>query len=406
MNYFLEHNRYMHLIGICLLFMCAWFFSLHKKSINKRLIVQCFLFELCLAFVSLKTSIGTFVMESVGQAITVLYNLAEQAIGFVFGKLVFVQAPWEFIFAVRVLPVVIFFGFLMALLYALGILQRVIAFFEYLLKPILATSGVQATILLANAFLGQTESTLVIRQYIAQLNPPELFMYMVSGMGVLSAALIAVYSSMGFPAQHLFTANMMAIVGTALMARIIYPLEASQNEAVKESTTNHTTFVEYVLQGIYDGLSIALNVGAMLIVFLSLLGLINTIIGYAGSFFGYSWLSLNAIIGFLGAPVGWLLGLQGAEMKVAGELLGIRLVSNEMVAYTLLLTKQLSARAHLIIMYALAGGANISSIAVQLATIGALESSQRRVVARLGWYALLAATLSNLLTACIIGLMI
>jgi CNT family concentrative nucleoside transporter len=284
----------------------------------------------------------------------------------------------------------------------------------------LGTSGAETLVAIANSFLGQTEAPLLIRNYLKKLTDSEMLTVMICGMATISGAVIIVYAAMGIPATHLLASSVMAIPSALLISKILYPeTEQPETKGAVQATCEPTTknMFDAISSGTNDGLSVALIVGAMLISFIALIALADSLllvssdsINWALAMFGISWhmpvLSLNMIFGFLFAPFAYLLGFTGNEALVAGELLGTKLVVNEMVAYGQLSSAMLSERTVAILTYALCGFANFSSIGIQIGGIGALAPEKRSTLSRLGLIAVLGGTLSNLLSAMIAGLLL
>ncbi len=419
-EYFLEHSRYLNIAGIILVLLCAWFFSRNKGRISLWVVVNGLVLQVLLAFITLKTSLGQTCVTALAQGITKLYLYAEDGSRFLFGALANVQEPWGFVFAFRVLPVVIFFGAFIAILMHYRIIQFLSLPINFVLYRFLGTSAAETLCSVANCFLSQTEAPLLIRHYLPTMTQSEILTVMISGMGTISGPLFAVYAAMGVPLIYLLSASVMAVPATIMIAKILLP-ETSKPDTARGLYTptqdeDHTIF-DAIAIGTQDGLRLALAVGAMLIASVALISCANGILGWVSfalqsvtDFAGLGWkipsLSLQSIFGFAFAPIGWLLGLEGDEVFRAGELLGIKVAINEMMAYIAMVGTKLSGRAVALLTFALCGFANFSSIGLQIAGIGALAPEQRKTIARLGLRAVLGSTLANLLSAFIAGLMI
>lgn len=418
--YLTEYNRYLNIIGIAVILLIAFLCSRKKSCIDFKLVAIAFAMQVCLALLMLKTTIGSTVMSAIARGVSRLYQFTDAGASFVFGNLVNANNSWGFIFAFKVLPILIFFGALMALLTHFKIIQAIVGGVNWLLQPLLGTSGAETLDVIATSFLGQTSAPLLIRSYLKKLTDSELLTVMVGGMACISGSLVILYAAMGIPAVHLLASSVMAIPSALLISKILYP-ETEQPEtkgAVKatcESTTNN--MFEAIASGTNDGLSVSLIVGAMLISFIALIALTDALllassdgVNWLLAVIGTSWhmpvLSLSLIFGYLFAPFAYLLGFVGNEALVAGELLGTKLVVNEMVAYGQLASAMISARALAILTYALCGFANFSSIGIQIGCIGALAPEKRSALSRLGLLAVLGGTLSNLLSAMIVGLLL
>jgi CNT family concentrative nucleoside transporter len=402
-GYFVEHSRYINLLGIALILLTAALFSRHKKRISLRLIATALTVQCGLAFFILKTAIGKTIFFSISKGIESVYKFADQGCMFVFGNLADANGPWGFVFAFKVLPIIIFFGALMALLYHLGIVQIIVKAIAYVMRPLFGTSGAETLSVAANSALGQTEAPLLIKNYLASMTDSEILTVMVSGMAHLSGSLLAVYGLMGVPILHLLSASIIAIPGAILISKILIPetgvpetLGGSSVQMPKESNN----ILGAISSGTSDGLNLAINVAAMLIAFISLMALVNSVLVSITGF------SLDLIFAKLFYVVAYFIGIPTSECSAAGALLGQKLVINEFVAYSSMLKQALSDRSIAIITYALAGFSNFSCIGIQIGGIGAICPSKRELLTRLGVTALLGGTLTNLLTAAIAGLFI
>jgi Nucleoside permease len=363
----------------------------------------------------LKTAAGLYVMDKIAFAVEKVYACANVGLEFVFGKLADDSMPWGLIFAVKILPVIIFFGALMALLYHFRIIQAFVLAISYIIRPILGTSGAETLCAITNSFLGQTEAPLLVKNYLKDMTKSEFMLVMISGMATISGAILVVFYKMGVPIRHLLAASAMAIPGAILISKILLPetekpktLEGSQIKFEKDSPN----MFDAIFVGTSDGLQLALNVGAMLISFLALLAMLNYIVGFASlqiyGLLGLDWpeLTLNAIFAYLFSPFAYLLGFVGDEAMKVGELLGTKVAVNELVAYLGLVKAQLSERTTSILTYALCGFSNFSCIGIQIGGIGALVPNKKLWLTQLGLYAVLGGTLSNLMSAMIASLLI
>jgi CNT family concentrative nucleoside transporter len=402
-SYLLQHNRYCNIVGILVVLFIAYLFSKHKTAINYRLVGLGLLLQFIIGFLVLCTEIGRYCVGLIAEGVTALYMFADIGSRFVFGSLVDASGPWGFIFAIKVLPVIIFFGAFMALLFYFGIVQWIVRIINYGVQPLLGTSGAETLCAIANSFLGQTEAPLLIRHYLKKMTKSELFVVMVSGMGSISGAILVVFASMGVPAEHLLTASMMAIPSTLIIAKILLP-ETETSQTVQVSTvkieSESTNVFDAISAGTSDGLQLALNVGAMLISFLALLALANTVLQ---SIIGFN---LNTIFAYLFSPFGFLMGFEYTEAVAIGQLIGTKVAVNEVVAYGEMLNMHLSERALNVVTYALCGFSNFSCIGIQIGGIGALVPEKRKWLTELGLYAVLGGTLANLLSALIAGLLL
>lgn len=401
-SYLLEHNRYCNFVGIAAILFIAYLFSRHRSRVNYRLVGYGLLLQFLIGFFVLRTGIGHTVVQALACGVQKLYEFADEGAQFVFGSLVNPTGPWGFIFAIKVLPVIIFFGAFMSLLFHFGIIQRVVMAINVVVCPLLGTSGAETLCAISNSFLGQTEAPLLIRHYLKSMTKSELLVVMVSGMGTISGAILVVFAAMGIPATHLLTASMMAIPSTLIIAKILYPeteKSADQRASVDLSSPSSNVF-DAISTGTLDGLQLALNIAAMLISFIALLALLNAILS------GCCGMSLNQIFAYLFSPFGYLMGFTSTEAFAAGQLIGTKVAINEMVAYGELVSMDLSDRAVSILTYALCGFSNFSCIGIQIGGIGALVPEKRKWLTELGLYAVLGGTLSNLLSAMIAGILL
>lgn len=418
-SYLLQHNRYCNLLGIVVILVLAMLASRNRKAINYRLIVNALLLECGIAFFMLKTTMGIRLVENITLGINKIYCCADEGSKFLFGNLIDPSGAWAFVFAFKVLPIIIFFGALMSLMFYLGIIQRCVALISFIVRPILGTSGAETLCTIANSFLGQTESPLLIRNYLKNMTNSEIMVVMVSGMGTISGAILMVFAAMGVPAIHLLTASVMAIPGTIMIAKILYPEtetpETARGATAAASPSNNA--LDAISTGTTDGLFLALNVGAMLISFISLIALFNALLEFSSSSLNtllVSWnfpytlpvINLKYIFSWLFAPFGYLLGFTGEEAFQVGSLLGIKVTINELIAYGHLVAYKFSARTTAILTYALCGFSNFSCIGIQIGGIGSLIPEKRQLLSKLGVLAVLGGSLSNLLSAMIVGLLI
>jgi concentrative nucleoside transporter, CNT family len=417
--YLLEYNRYCNLLGIFVILGIAILASRKRSSINFWLIIKALFLQISIAFCMLKTSLGVKGVQVLAEGINKIYCCADEGSRFLFGNLVDASGAWAFIFAFKVLPLIIFFGALMSLLFYLGIVQRIVSAISFIMRPLLGTSGAETLCAIANSFLGQTEAPLLIRTYLKNMTKSEIVVVMVSGMGTISGAILMVFVAMGIPAVHLLTASIMAIPGTLMIAKILYP-ETEKPETAAGAhvvTSSSKNMLDAISTGTTDGLYLAFNVGAMLISFISLIALFNKILefgsyeiqqllNYSGFAFQIPIINLSYIFSWLFSPFGYLLGFTGKDAFNAGNLLGVKVTINELIAYGQLLTHHFSDRALAILTYALCGFSNFSCIGIQIGGIGSLVPEKREWLTELGMLAVLGGSLSNLLSAMIVGLLI
>lgn len=318
-------------------------------------------------------------------------------------------------FAFGVLPTIIFFSSLMAVMYHVGIMQRVVECFAWIMQRTLGTSGAESLSAAANIFVGQTEAPLVIRPYIGSMTQSEIMAVMVGGFATIAGGVLAAFVSMHIDAGHLITASVISAPAALLIAKVMVPeTEVSPTLGTVKVTVERRSanLIEAAASGATDGLKLALNIAAMLIAFLALVAMADAIVGWTGSWFGQSW-SLAVLLGYLFSPFAWLMGIERADCLRAGELLGLKMATNEFVAYQRLAVwvlpesgVELSQRSQHILTYALCGFANFSSIGIQIGGIGGIAPERRADLARLGLRAMLGGTLAAFMTACIAGVLI
>lgn len=419
-SYFIDYNRYMNFAGIAVIIALAVALSRNRSAINIRQVLSALALHIFIAFIALKTGFGQRLLEGVAFAVGKLYMVADEGAAFIFGDLTNVNNIWGFIFAFKVLPVIIFFGAFTALLFHFGIIQRFVGLASFLVRPFLGTSGAETLCAIANSFLGQTEAPLLIRHYLSSMTKSEMLVVMISGMATISGAILVVFGAMGVPVKHMLASSVMSIPAAILIAKIILPETekpvTSGGAQVEIKRSSHNIF-DAIFAGTSDGLQLALNVAAMLISFLALLALTNFMLAYGAYKINYLlniWnipvqlpeLSLQRIFSYLFAPFGYLLGFTGTEALKAGQLLGIKVAVNELIAYGEMVRMQLSERTVSIITYALCGFSNFSCIGIQLGGIGALVPEKRKLLAEFGLTAVIGAALANLLSAMVASLML
>lgn len=402
LNYLLEHNRYYNIAGIAIILGVAYLLSYNRSRTNFKLVINGLLLQFALALVLLKTNVGQYCMDSVATGVVKLSKFAEAGAQFVFGPLANPAGSLGFVFAFVVLPVTIFFAALMSVLFYVGIAQWVVKLMTIAVRPILGTATAETACAVANSFLGQTEAPLLIKHYLKHMTRSEIFLVMVAGMGTISGAILVSYVAMGVPAVHLLTSCVISVPATIVISKMLYPeAEKNDTEEVKLDETNGSSNVfDAIANGTMDGLNLVLAIAAMLISFLALLAMVDSILEF---FFGSN---LKVIFSYVFSPFGYLLGFEQQEAMVAGQLLGIKITANELIAYSEMIKMGLSERTIAILTYALCGFANFCSIGIQIGGIGALVPEKRKWLTELGLYALLGGTLSNLLCAMVAGLLL
>ncbi len=403
-------SQLMSLLGIALILALAVLLSSDRGAIRLRVVGAAFALQAGLAALVLYVPWGKDVLQAISGGVSALLGYAGKGTEFLFGALASDKLGQNF--AIQALPVIIFFAALISILYYLGIMQLVIKWIGGGLEKITGVSKVESLSAAANIFVGQSESPLVIRPYLAALTPSQLFCLMTVGMAGVAGTILAAYASMGIRIDYLVAAAFMSAPGGILMAKIIMPdpkgeaLIEPDEIKIPDEEERPANVIMAAAQGAQTGVKLAVMVGAMVLAFVALVALANGIFGSIGALFGYPDLSFQQVLGYAFAPVFLLLGAPDwAEAMQAGGLFGTKLVLNEFVAFIDLgATTTLSAKTVGIVTFALCGFANFSSIAIQMAVTGGLAPNQRPVIARLGMKALAAGSLSNLMSAALAGL--
>ena len=407
------------LLGIVVLLGIAYLLSNNRKAINFRTVFGALAIQVSLGAFILYVPIGRDALLAVANGVSKVISYGNEGIKFLFGALagdkVFEVFGGEgFIFAVRVLPVIVFFSALLSLLYYIGIMQWVIKIIGGALQRMLGTSQAESMSAAANIFVGQTEAPLIVKPYISKMTESELFAIMCGGLASIAGSVMAGYAGMGVPLTYLIAASFMAAPAGLLFAKILYPQTETFNDDIeKVEMEKPSNVLDAAAAGASSGMQLALNVGAMLIAFVALIALINGMLGGIGGWVGMPDLSLGMIFGWVFRPLAWVLGVPWGEAGVAGQMIGTKLAINEFVGYmefapylTPDAPMQLADKTKAIITFALCGFANFSSIAILIGGLGGLAPNRRGDIARLGLKAVIAGSLANLLSATIAGLFI
>lgn len=402
-------------LGIVVLLIIAVLFSNNRKAINLRTVLGALAIQIGFAALILYVPFGRDALQATANGVSNVIAYGNEGINFVFGGLADPSKNAGFIFAVKVLPIIVFFSGLISVLYYLGIMQVVIKVIGGALQVALGTSKAESMSAAANIFVGQTEAPLVVRPYIKNMTQSELFAIMAGGTASIAGSVMAGYAGMGVPLTYLIAASFMAAPAGLLFAKILFPQTEQFNDKQPETDDSEkpTNVLEAMAGGASAGMQLALNVGAMLIAFVGLIALINGILGGVGGWFGYGDLTLQSIFGWIFKPLAYLIGVSWDESAIAGQMIGMKLAVNEFVGY-LEFAKYLqpdtavvlSEKTKAIITFALCGFANFSSIAILIGGIGGMAPNRRGDVARLGLKAVVAGTLANLMSATIAGLFI
>jgi len=398
------------LLGIVVLLGIALLLSDNRKAINFRTVGGAFALQAGIAALVLYVPVGKDILGGAASGVQNVINYANAGVEFMFGDLA--KFKLGFIFAINVLPIIVFLSALMAVLYYLGIMQKVVDVLGGLIKRALGTSQTESLSATANIFVGQTEAPLIVRPYINHMTQSELFAVMTGGLASIAGAVLAGYASMGVELKYLIAASFMAAPGGLLMAKIIKPETEIPDESAEdiafEEGEQPANVIDAAAGGALTGLKLAMNIGAMLVAFIALIALLNGLIGGTAGLFGFENLTLEQILGFLLAPLAWVLGTPWADAVSIGSLIGQKLVLNEFVAYVefVKLKDTLSEQAQVIAIFSLCGFANLSSIAILLGGLGGMAPKRRPDIARMGLKAVAAGSLSNLMSAVLAGLFI
>ena len=398
------------LAGMVLILLIAFLLSSNRKAIRPRVVLSAFALQAGLAALVLYVPWGNRVLQGAATGVSNLLGYANEGTKFLFGGLA--TDPLGQNFAIQALPVIIFFAAFISILYYLGVMQYVIRWIGGGLQKITGISKVESLCAASNIFVGQSESPLVIRPYLATLNPAQLFCVMTVGMAGVAGTILAAYASMGIRIDYLIAAAFMSAPGGILMAKLIMP-DDPNDPAVDDPNIaldmhddeKPANLIMAASQGAQTGVKLAVAVGAMVLAFVALVALANGVLGGLGNLVGLKGLSFQGILGQVFAPVMYLLGVPWNEAVQAGGLFGTKIVLNEFVAFIDLgALKTLSTPTVAIVTFALCGFANFSSIAIQMAVTGGLAPNQRPMIAKLGLKALAAGSLSNLMSAALAGL--
>lgn len=403
-------ERLVSLLGLFSMVGFCFLLSTNRKAIQWRTVLVGILLQMVFGVLILKTPYGRVTFEYMGKAFNAVLEYTTQGSTFIFGNLANPK-NFGFIFATMVLPTIIFMSALMSLLYHVGIMQKIVEILARIMMKGMKASGAESLAAAANIFVGQTEAPLVIRPYVGQMTRSEMMCLMTGGMANVAGGVLAAYVGFGIDAGHLLAASVMSAPASILLSKLMVPeTEVSVTAGVMkvELPQLSTNAIDAAASGASEGMSLAINVAAMLIAFVALIAMLNGMISGMGGWFGFPQLSFEMIMGYLFAPVGWLIGCPWDDCLIVGNLLGKKIVLNEFVAYLDLKENmpRISERSAVLSTYALCGFANFSSIAIQVGGIGTLAPEKRGMIAGLGIKALIAGTCSSLMTACIAGILI
>jgi CNT family concentrative nucleoside transporter len=407
-------SRFAGLLGIIVFLSIAYLFSTDRRAIRLKTVLWGLSLQFLFAWIVVRYTWGQTVMAAAGDKVKKLLSYSFAGSSFVFGDLGSNPSHLGFFFAFQVLPTIIFVSAFFALLYHLGVMQLIIRGMAWLMSRFMGVSGAESLDVAASIFMGQTEAPLTIRPLLPECTKSELMTIMTAGMAHVSGGIMGAYILYGIEAKHLLAAVIMTAPGTILMAKMLVP-ETEQPKTAgtvqisKEEMHKDANVLGAIARGTIDGGQLAFNVAIMLISFLALIALLNGIMGWTHNQSHMGWFpaSIQQVLGTIFAPVAWLIGVPRHDCGAVGNLLGSRMVINELYAYTLLGAQKaaLDPRSFTIATFALCGFANFSSIGIQIGGIGALAPNKRDQLAKLGFRAMIAGTMANLMSASIVGLL-
>ena len=392
----------MSLLGIAVVFGFMYLLSSDRKNIPYKTVIKALGIQLLIAVLLLKFPLGRYVVQKISDVVTSVLNCGKDGIAFVFGSLADSSSATGNIFGIQTLGNIIFVSALVGALYYLGVVGFIVKVIGKAVGKVLGTSHVESFVAVANMFLGQTESPILVSKYLGKMTKSEIVVVLVSGMGSMSATIIGGYTALGIPMEYLLIASALVPMGSIALSKVLMP-ETEETFDVEElkidNKGDNENILSAIAEGAMSGLQTALAIGASLIAILGLVAIVNLILGFFG-------LNLEKIFSYIFAPFGYLMGLDGSEVFIAGNLLGSKLVLNEFVAFQSLgqIISELSYRTGLILSVSLAGFANISSICICISGISALCPEKRNILSKLAFKSMLAGFSVSLLSAIIVGL--
>lgn len=408
-------GRFTGILGIATMLTLGFLFSTNRRAIRIKTVAWGLALQFAFAVFVLRVDYGRRIFQVMGDAANRVLSYSFVGSEFLFGPLGKQGSNIGFIFAFQVLPVVIFICALFAILYHYGVMQFIIRIAAWAMTRFMGASGAESLNVAASIFMGQTEAPVTIRPFLPELTHSELMTVMTSGMAHVSGSIMAAYFAFGAEPRHVLSAVIMTAPGTILISKMLVPeteepktagrVVMSHDETDKEQ---HENLLGAIARGTSDGLHMALNIGAMLIAFLALVALLDGILGGVHRHVAWFPASMESILGVLFAPVAWVIGIPWRDCSAIGNLLGTRMVLNELVAFSMLGPQRasLDPRSFTIATFALCGFANLSSIGIQIGGIGALAPNKRGELARLGFRAMFAGTMANLISASIAGMLL
>ena len=399
-------NILLNFIGIFLLLAGLYLFSSNKKNIDKKIIIKALGAQFILAFLLVKFPLGKVLIEKVSDFVTQVLSYGSEGLSFIFGSLADSEAPTGLIFGIQTLGNIIFISALVAGLYYLGVIGFIVKIIGGIIGRFLGTSKVESFVAVANMFLGQTESPILVSKYLKSMTESEIMLVLVSGMGSMSASVLIGYAGMGIPMQYLLIGGALVPLGSIIVSKLILPenksLERNEVEEVKiDNKGDNANLISAITQGAQDGLNMVLGIGASLIAIISLVALVNGVLGLFG-------LSLEKILSIIFAPIGFFMGIDLQNISLAGQLLGSKLVLNEFVAFGQLgaVIDSLDYRTGLMLAVSLTGFANISSMGICISGISVFCPEKRDQLSKLAFRGMIGGFIVSVLSALILGLVV
>lgn len=391
-----------NLLGIAVVMGIMYLLSSSKKDIPYKTVIKAFLIQVLIAFILVKFPLGRLVIEKVSAVVTQVLSYGAEGITFVFGSLADASSPTGSIFGIQTLGNIIFISALVGGLYYLGILGFIVKIIGTIVGKLLGTSKVESFVAVANMFLGQTESPILVSKYLGSMTESEIMVVLISGMGSMSATIIGGYVALGIPMEYILIASALVPFGSIAISKMLLPeLEEAQNieDVSIDNKGDNENLIGAIAEGAMNGLQSALAIGASLIAIIGLVALLNGILGVFG-------ITLQQIFSYIFSPIGFLMGLDGGEILRAGQLLGEKLVLNEFVAFQSLgeVIKSLDYRTGLVMAISLCGFANISSMGICISGISALCPDKRKVLSKLAFKAMIGGFAVSVLSSMVVGL--
>ncbi|MDU4935243.1 MAG: nucleoside transporter C-terminal domain-containing protein [Peptostreptococcaceae bacterium] len=393
-------------LGIVVLLSGLYLFSENKKNINKKMILKALVIQFIIAFILVKFPLGQMALEKVSDFVTNILSYGSEGLDFVFGSLADGGAPTGVVFGIQVLGNIIFISALVGALYYMGVIGAVVKVIGGAIGKILGTSKVESFVAVANMFLGQTESPILVSKYLKYMTKSEIMLVLISGMGSMSASVLMGYAGMGIPMQYLLIGGALVPLGSIIVSKLMLPEEKNLDGNIVQEVSidnkgDNANILSAISQGATDGLNMVLGIGASLIAIISLVALVNGALGIFG-------LSLEQILSVIFAPIGFLMGISPDDVSLAGQLLGTKLVLNEFVAFGQLgeVIKSLDYRTGLMLAISLTGFANISSIGICISGISVFCPEKRNQLSQLAFRGMIGGFLVSLLSALVVGLIV